>query len=442
MISRWLRTLELGFKSLLMHKLRSTLAMIGILIGVTAVIWLVALGEGVSEQAQRQIQQLGARNIIIKSTKPAKDANAGGQGSFVAVYGITREDFARIDDIPTVERAVPVREVLKEAKYRHRTTDSQLVGCTTDYAEINHLTMRRGRFLTDADVDIRDNVCVLSAGVAEKLFPYEDPLGQAIQVVLDFYTIVGIVEDRAPSAAIGGSLAGRPYDKDVYIPITTFQSRIGDQTYTSGSGTRDSELVELNQITVTVESIDQVEDIAGIIQILMEKFHDKEDYSITVPKELIEQAEKLRSLFNVLLVLIAGISLVVGGIGIMNIMLATVTERTREIGVRRALGATRKDIVGHFLAESVVLTGFGGMLGVIIGFLCSPAVKAGRSILKQHFVSTWQSIPLELQDLQPIIAPWSVGVAFGTSVLVGMIFGLYPAYQAALMDPIEALRHE
>ena len=442
MISRWLRTLELGFKSLLMHKLRSTLAMIGILIGVTAVIWLVALGEGVSEQAQRQIQQLGARNIIIKSVKPAREANTANQSNFVAVYGITRDDFDRIVEIPTVERAVPMREFLKESRYQHRITDSQIVGCTADYAQINHLRMDRGRFLTDSDMDVRDNVCVLSAGIAEQLFPFEDPLGKSIQIYPDFYSIVGIAEHRAPSAAIGGSLAGRPYDKDVYIPLSTFRSRIGDQTYSSASGTRDASLVELNQITVTVKRIDQVEDVAEIIGILMEKYHDKEDYAITVPKELIEQAEKLRSLFNVLLVLIAGISLIVGGIGIMNIMLATVTERTREIGVRRALGARRKDIVGHFLAESVVLTGFGGLLGVIIGFLCSPAVRAARTVLEERFNSTWQSIPPELQELQPIIAPWSVGVAFGISVVVGMIFGLYPAWQAALMDPIEALRHE
>jgi putative ABC transport system permease protein len=443
MISRWLRTFQLGFKSLLMHKLRSTLAMIGILIGVTAVIWLVALGEGVSEQAQRQIQQLGARNVIIKSTKPARDANSSSAGGRVAVYGITRDDYDRIvTTIPSVERAVPMREILREAAYRHRITDCQLVGCTADYYQINHLTMDRGRFITDSDLESRDNICVLSAAVAKELFPFEEPLGKSIQLIPEFYTVVGIVEDRAPSAAIGGSLAGRSYDQDVYIPISTFRSRFGDHIVTSGSGALDAELVELNQVTVTVDTIEHVEAVADIIAVLFEKFHDKEDYTITVPKELIRQAERLRSLFNVLLVLIAGISLMVGGIGIMNIMLATVTERTREIGVRRALGARRKDIIAHFLAETIVLTGTGGFLGVGVGFLCRPAVKLTQGRLQEWWPETWNSIPPEIQSLEPIIAPWSVGVAFGISVVVGLIFGLYPARQAAMMDPIEALRHE
>jgi len=261
-------------------------------------------------------------------------------------------------------------------------------------------------------------------------------------LIPEFYTVVGIVEDRAPSAAIGGSLAGRSYDQDVYIPISTFRSRFGDHIVTSGSGALDAELVELNQVTVTVDTIEHVEAVADIIAVLFEKFHDKEDYTITVPKELIRQAERLRSLFNVLLVLIAGISLMVGGIGIMNIMLATVTERTREIGVRRALGARRKDIIAHFLAETIVLTGTGGFLGVGVGFLCRPAVKLTQGRLQEWWPETWNSIPPEIQSLEPIIAPWSVGVAFGISVVVGLIFGLYPARQAAMMDPIEALRHE
>jgi putative ABC transport system permease protein len=278
--------------------------------------------------------------------------------------------------------------------------------------------------------------------VARELFPFEEPVGKSIQLLPEFYTVVGIVEDRAPSAAIGGSLAGRSYDQDVYIPISTFRSRFGDHIVTSGSGALDAELVELNQVTVTVDTIEHVEAVAGIIAVLFEKFHNKKDYTITVPKELIRQAERLRSLFNVLLVLIAGISLMVGGIGIMNIMLATVTERTREIGVRRALGARRKDIIAHFLAETIVLTGTGGFLGVVAGFLCRPAVKLTQGRLQEWWPETWNSIPPEIQSLEPIIAPWSVGVAFGISVITGLIFGLYPARQAAMMDPIEALRHE
>lgn len=443
MFGSGLRALLLGFKTLRMHALRSTLAMLGILIGVTSVIWLVALGEGVSQQAQRQIQELGARNVIVKSIKPAGDTGGSSQGSFIVEYGLTRADYARIvETIPTVEKAVPMREIVQSVRYGSRKTDSQLIGCTADYFIINHLTKDRGEFLTDSHGNAQDNVCVLSEGIAKKLFPYEDPIGQAIQIGTDFYTVIGQAMDRAPSAAIGGSMAGRAYDRDVYIPIETFRVRFGDQILTRASGSVQAESVELNQITVTIDEIEHVEDASEIIQILLEKFHKKDDYSITVPKELLRQAEVLRAMFNVLLVLIAGISLVVGGIGIMNIMLATVTERTREIGVRRALGARRRDIIVQFLAESVVLTGTGGLAGVAGGFLCGPAVSFVQFAIKEWFPEVWITLPPAVQQMTPVIAAWSVGAAFGISVAVGVLFGLYPARRAAMMDPIEALRHE
>jgi len=202
------------------------------------------------------------------------------------------------------------------------------------------------------------------------------------------------------------------------------------------------EEVWVNQVTVTVQDIDQVEAVAGVIEDLFGRYHPTEDYSLTVPKELLRQAETLRAMFNVLLVLIAGISLIVGGIGIMNIMLATVTERTREIGVRRALGARRNDIISQFLAETMVLTGLGGILGVLSGFLCTPVVEGVRWFIRNFMQDMWQSLPLSIQAMKPIIAPWSVLAAFLISVSVGVIFGIYPARRASMMDPIEALRHE
>lgn len=443
MLSRLLRTMRLGFKSLLLHKLRSGLAMLGILIGVMAVIWLVALGEGVSYQAQQQIKDLGATNIIVKSVKPPTGSSRGDGPSFIVDYGLKRDDFERIvGTIPTIRRAVPMREVRKEIRYRERIADAHLVGCTPEYFQINHLQMDRGRFLTDRDLDRRDNVAVVGSRTAKQLFPYENPVDRTIRIDSDFYRIVGQTASRAPSAAIGGSLEGRDYNMDVYVPLSTFRVRIGDQVVTARSGSREGEIVELSQITVTVDDIEQVEEAADIIEVLLEKFHDDPDYAITVPKELLRQAEMLRMMFNVLLVLIAGISLVVGGIGIMNIMLATVTERTREIGVRRAMGARRRDIIFQFLAETVVLTGAGGLLGLIGGFLCQPAVRGVRAAINAFIPDVWNSIPPTIQSLDPIIAPWSIIVAFGISVLVGVLFGLYPARRAAMMDPIEALRHE
>ena len=441
MLSYVLRTLKLGIKSLSLHALRSSLAMVGILIGVMAVIWLVALGEGVSDQAQKQIEQLGARNIIIKSVKPA--ASGTGDRIFVTIYGLTDADYDRlVETIPTVERAVPMRELSTVVRHEGHVIATQLVGCVSDYYEINHLDMAQGQFLEQQHEIDNATVCVIAADVAVEVFPLKNPIGQRLLIDQDFYTVIGVTESRESSASIGGSLAGREYNRDIYIPVTTFRSRLGDELTTSPSGGVDRELVEISQITLMIEDVESVEESAAVARILLEKYHVEDDYTIVVPKELLRQAEVLRAMFNVLLVLIAGISLLVGGIGIMNIMLATVTERTREIGVRRAMGARRSDIITQFLAETVVLTGTGGLTGVAFGFLCGPAVFGVQYVLKQFLPNVWTALPLAIQNLEPIVAPWSVGVAFSISVIVGILFGLYPARRAALMDPIEALRHE
>ena len=440
-------TFLLGFKSLWLHKLRSSLAMLGILIGVMAVIWLVGLGEGVSYQAQEQIKELGATNIIIKSVKPTQGTSSGRGSSYFVEYGLTALDYDRIvAGVPTIQRAVRMREIPSVARAYGREAEVKLLGCSAEYLEINHLKMARGRFLTDRDLKDRANVAVIAAQTAEKLFPYENPINRTIAIMAnmksDLYIIVGQTESRIPSASIGGSLQGRDYNLDVYIPLETLRARIGDMVYTARSGSRESEVVQYSQITATVGRVDEVEEAAGIIEILLKQKHPDGDFSITVPKELLRQAEMLRMMFNVLLILIAGISLIVGGIGIMNIMLATVTERTREIGVRRALGAKRRDIIQQFLAETVVLSTNGGVVGVAAGFLCRPVTAGLLRGIETWFPDVWKTLPPTVHKLEPIIAPWSIVVAFGISVAGGIVFGIYPARRAALMDPIEALRHE
>ncbi len=435
------QTLRLGLKSLLLHKLRSGLAILGILIGVTAVIWLVAMGEGVSYQAQQQIKDLGANNIIVRSTKPPSDVTRG--GGFVIAYGLLRDDYDRIEaNVPTVLQAVPMREIHKEARYLDHLTDSRIVGCTSKYIDINNLRVSRGRFLSDKDLEGAENVCVLGYDTARQLFPYQDPIGEFIQIDDEFYTVIGQTESKTPTAGIGGSLTAQDFNSDIYIPLTTLRWRIGDMVITSRAGSREGEQVELSQITVTVRDIEQVDQTAEIIQTLLERFHPNVDYAIVVPKELLRQAEILQMMFNLLLVLIAGIALLVGGIGIMNIMLATVTERTREIGIRRALGAKQRDIVSQFLSETIVLSATGGALGVFLGFLCRPAIVGTRFLFGQMFPDILAALPDNIRQLEPRIAPWSIIAAFLISVGVGVLFGLYPARRAARMDPIEALRHE
>jgi putative ABC transport system permease protein len=441
-VSIW-QQLQAGVRSLMLHKLRSALAVLGILIGVTAVIWLVSMGEGVALQAQRQIERLGATSVIVRSVKPPAEANNKAVESMGIAYGLLRADFDRIrTNLPNVMQAVPMREIRREVRRDERALDGTIVGCTPGYFETNRLAIARGRGLTDHDLEDRGNVAVLAHAVAERLFPIEDPLGRAVQVGEEFYLVVGVAEPRTASAAIGGSLAAREFDRDVYLPLTTFRARIGDRIVTLQQGTRTAETVELDQIVVVLDDLAQVAATADVIRDLLARYHKVVDYAVVVPKELLEQARTFRAMFNVLLLVIAGISLLVGGIGIMNIMLATVTERTREIGIRRALGATQGEIVRQFLCETVVLSGTGGLLGVAAGFLCRPAVALARRGLESLLPRVWAALPADIQSLDPPVVPWSIGVAFAIAVGVGIVFGIYPARRAAALDPIEALRHE
>ena len=444
MFSRIIRTFRLGVYSLFLHKLRSALAVLGILIGIAAVIALVALGEGVSYQAQQQIKDLGAKNIMVISVKPPQQTTSGGRGGMFVEYGIKRSDYKRIiSNLPFLEDAVPMRELRREIRKDDKTVEARVVGCSSEFKTTNRLSMSAGRFLSDADNNPPQNVCVLGSETALALFPLEDPIQKAVQINSDFYRVVGVTESRDPSAAIGGSLESQDYNSDIYIPLETLRVRIGDMVFTSRSGSREGEIVQLSQVTLTVPELEMVEPAADVVKGLMTKYHaGQNDFGVTVPKELLRQAEQLRMLFNVLLVLIAGISLIVGGIGIMNIMLATVTERTREIGVRRALGAKRADIIQQFLIEAMVLTSIGGALGVVLGFLVYPATWGFHFAIAKWWPDLATQLPPAIANLQPRVALWSIIASLAISIGVGVLFGLYPARRAAMMDPIEALRHE
>ena len=344
MLAAFSQTFKLGLKSLMLQKMRSALAALGIFIGTTTVIWLVAMGEGVSYQAQQQILELGANNIIVRTIEPK--SNTSGDKNRVKSYGLLRSDYQRfLSNIPSIVRAVPIRELRREFAAKGRILKANLVGCAVDHFDLNRLEIARGRWINAADD--RENVIVLADGTAKRLFPFENPIGQKVRVESDVYTVIGQTKPRGASAAIGGSLEARDYSYDAYIPLETFRLRVGDQIMTrTGEGFNfQGEIIELTQITLTIADIAMVDETVAILERLLKKYHDQEDYAVVVPKELLRQAERTRSMFNAMLVIIAGISLLVGGIGIMNIMLATVTERTREIGIRRALGAKRRDII-------------------------------------------------------------------------------------------------
>ena len=438
----WFRTWQLGVKSLMLHPLRSLLTVLGIFIGVASVIWLLAIGEGISQKAQEQIEGLGADNVIVRSIKPPSEVIEKSASRIIS-YGLTRRDYYRlIETIPTVERALPIREMRRRFQTGPRMIDGRLVGCTPEYAEVTRLAVDRGHFLTDEELQQKQNHCVLSAEVSQRLFPLENPIGRAIRVESDFYKVVGVMKTRMPTAGIGGSLAAQDFSNDVYIPISTLWSRIGDLVITRRSGSFEAEEIQLSQITLRIDDVQHVLETSELIQETLARYHRHTDYGVTVPLELLEQAKTTRMMFIVFMGLIAAISLLVGGIGIMNIMLATVTERTQEIGIRRALGAKRRDITRQFLVETISRSIVGGLTGVLGGLLCRPITVWFRERLEDVFPRAVEQLPEVIQTVEPVIVPLSIPLAVGIAVTIGIIFGLYPAMRAAAMDPIEALRHK
>jgi putative ABC transport system permease protein len=421
------RGLRLGMKSLLLHKLRSGLTVLGIVFGVAAVISMLSIAEGTSRVAMDQIRALGATNIIIRSVKPSEEqqASGGNRPAMILNFGLKYSDYDRIvKTIPTIKRVLPIREIKKQIRHGSFSLEGRVVGTTEDYADFNLLQIEKGRFLTASDNEKYENFAVLAAESATMLFPYEDPLGQAIKLGSDYYTVVGVTRKRESSAGIGGSIAAMDYNRDVYIPLNTCKLRFGERIIDNRSGSRQAEETQLTQITLQVGTMDDVQPTVPLIEAAYEPYHPKKDVVMTVPYDLLLQARKSARQFTIILGTIAAISLLVGGIGIMNIMLATVTERTREIGIRRALGAKRRDITFQFLIETVVLAGVGGLLGVLVGFAIP--------MLIVYFIP----------DQKAVVTTESVALAFGISVAIGILFGIYPARRAALMDPIEALRHE
>lgn len=438
----WIRTIQLGIKSLWLHPLRSLLTVLGIFIGVASVIWLLAISKGIGDEARRQIEGLGADTIMVRSVKPPSEKMAP-QG--LTPYGLTRDEYDMlISTIPTIKSALPIREIRRQFQFEGRIIDGRLVGCTSEYADVTKLKVSRGHFITDAEDSNRDTSCVLAARVAERLFPVQDPIGKRIYLPesTDYYTVVGVLEHKNASAAIGGSMSAQEFSNDVYIPIKTLQQRIGDTVSTRRGASFDGEIIELNQITLRVASVADVKRTATLIEAALASHKRLEDISVVVPLELLEQARTTQAMFMIFMGMIAAISLLVGGIGIMNIMLATVTERTREIGIRRALGAKQADIVRQFLVETTVLSVVGGVTGILFGLLCGPAINTARTLAQWYFPETVAALPEVIRTVQPQILPESIPIAFYISLAVGILFGIYPAIRAAKMNPIEALRHE
>jgi ABC-type lipoprotein export system ATPase subunit/ABC-type antimicrobial peptide transport system permease subunit len=426
-----------AIQSMVTHPMRSLLTGLGVFIGVVSVVWLLAIGEGIGEQAEKEIMQLGANNLIVSSKKPSQEQREQ-KGTFFISWGLTENDYRKItESIPAITAAYPTRELSRRTVSTDSSTQkAELLGCLPNYRDLHNLDLTRGRFLTEADNLAKAEVCVLASGLAKELFPFGDSIGQSVNIDGNLFTVIGEVAPRK-NLKDRGKLGFKEFFEDnVYIPIETHWAKIFDFYFRGYDG---SHLI--SKLTLTIDDQTKLLSVAQMIRDILEKDHGMEDYQVTVPFELIQQAERAKLTFIGLMGLVAGISLFVGGVGIMNIMLATVTERTREIGIRRALGANKRDIILQFLVETTALTGAGGLAGILAGFLCEPAYGSLLDLMEKMTPTIYESLPPSMQNMTPILVPWSLPLVFGIAVATGIVFGLYPARKASRMDPVEALRH-
>jgi len=415
------RNIWLGIENLLLHKLRSFLTMLGVVFGVGSVVAMLSVGEGASKEALEQIRKLGSNNIIVSSIKSAEEEATSTQHSHMSIYGLTYEDHHRVaESFEDIERTAPVKLMRKDSRLRERVMELRVVGTTPEWFELVPREVLAGRVLQGSGQDEQSPVAVLTEFGARKILATESTIGQTIRIGSDQFEVIGIVKSESGQA---GNIQIPDQEVDAYIPIEVARLYFGDVFTKRTSGGDEREMVELHQMIVQVDDPKKVEAVAAGIERMLGQFHKKKDYVVSVPLALLKQAEAMKRRFNIVLGSIAGISLLVGGIGIMNIMLASVTERTREIGIRRAIGAKRRQIIFQFLIETVVLSTTGGIIGLGVGGLIPLLI-------------TYFSHMTTLITLSGVLLPLFI------SMTIGIVFGLYPAMRAARVDPIVALRHE
>jgi putative ABC transport system permease protein len=396
------------------HKLRSFLTMLGIIFGVASVIAMLSIGEGAKRQAIAKYQDLGVNNIIIRDKKYTDEELEEIRARFS--QGLSMADAnAIMEVVPMVENVAPQAEREVEVQFEDRSGKATLIGITPSFTSILNYSAGNGIFINDDHYARSLKVCVLGASIAGELFPFDDPVGKDIKIEDQWLEVVGVMNTKSLFTETIGELASRDLNTDIYVAMTTFDKRFVKENLLES---------EVKQITVKISNPEKLIEVAGIVKQLLNRHHfNNEDFSIIIPYELLKQEEKERRIYNILLGSIAAISLLVGGIGIMNIMLASVLERTREIGIRRAIGAKRKDILSQFLTEAVVISITGGIIGVALGLLISLFITL-------------------ITDITTSITLYSVVIAFFFSVLVGINFGYFPAKKASQLIPIEAIRYE
>ncbi len=415
--------LLLAFHNLMLHKVRSLLTSLGIIFGVGSVIAMLAISEGAKREALQQIESMGVDQIILATVKPppsGQNTTDSSNSSAIQSYGLTHNDLLNIRKMDNVKSAATARNARKKIVSGTTRLDVALFGVTDDFPQAARSEVTEGRWFSPADRNLP--VCVIGVDAKRSLFPLSQRhvVGENISVDMNVFRIVGVLENTRGTALPG---IGSP-NKGIYIPVKTSQALIGTSAKSQESHNGTTEVVEYDTFLIKVLDVAYIDDTAKRISAHMKKTHgESEDWSIMVPLEILKQREQTQNIFTIVMSSIAGISLLVGGIGIMNIMLANVYERRKEIGTRRALGAQKADVILQFLAETVFLTTLGGALGVASGIGIAYAVTA---------FAAW-----------PVVfSTNAIILSLGISAVTGILFGTYPAWKAAQQNPIDVLRSE
>jgi len=423
--SKQLELIRLGVTNLLGYPLRTFLTTLGVVFGVGSVIAMLALGAGAEQQILEEIGRLGIQNVIINSVKPPETNRGNDQREWISRYGITFQDFDQIEaTVPGLTSVLPVHMSRKQAWYGSKKVEITVFAVQPAYMELFDLRSAVGRDLTSVDGEELARVCVVRAGLLKSLGIFSDPIGETIQLGEDqAYEIIGVLTDDDFRGYAREALSIDAKNSEIYVPYRTVLGRHGTRSISRSSGTFEATDIELSQIVIEVAELDYVLIVAKMLERILEVNHVDRDFELVVPLEALAQRRKTQQVFNIALVAIASISLLVGGIGIANIMLATVTERTKEIGIRRALGAKRRHILAQFLTETTTISTLGGVLGIVLGL----------GIVQILILFTGWTAKITIE---------SILLSLSISMAVGILSGIFPARRAAYLDPISALRHE
>lgn len=448
-LDKYLLSLQIAVGAVFDNKIRSFLTALGIIFGVAAVISMLAIGSGAKKEVLDQMKLVGVNNIVITPNLPNQDDNSedsddedgdseseGEKSKEKLSRGLNLEEAYAIKNIiPGVERVSP--EVINQTQiiYNGKGLKGIFTGITADYFDIYNLELEKGHLFGNLHYEKAKQVCVIGHNIKSKLFPTEDAIGKEIKCGDIWLTVIGVLKSRGTGGEQISDLKLSDFNMNVYTPIETVLLRYNDRSIvtkrslesrrnnssSSGSFTNRN---QLDKIIVQVDETSQLKSSAAVLQkMLLRRHAGAQDFQITVPELLLKQEQKTRSVFNLVLGAIASISLIVGGIGIMNIMLASVMERIREIGVRRAIGATQKDVVFQFLSEATLISVTGGLTGILLGVVIAKLIS-------------------QFTDIPTIISAYSILISFGVSAGIGVIFGYMPAKKAAMQDPVTSLRHE